>query len=125
MFAHYYLIYSEKIVIRFLLFYLIYLSFFKTVVCVCALVLITNATESKQPDAQAIDESTNAEGSDADGEKNQEKRDIDRHAHDYHVHEQKTITILKKVPVPYPVEKHIPVECIFFIRIDWLKMCMI
>lgn len=71
---------------------------------------MTNGIEVKeeQVEQQSDAEATNAEESVTETDKKQEKRGT-HESHDYHVHEQKTVTIVKKVPVPYPVEKHIPV----------------
>lgn len=84
--------------------------FKKAVTCLCALVLMTNGIEVKeeQVEQQSDAEATNAEEGVTETDKKQEKRGT-HESHDYHVHEQKTVTIVKKVPVPYPVEKHIPV----------------
>lgn len=75
------------------------------------MVLLTFAEEDKK----SI-ENTNVEDSKAAGSELQDKKQDKRglhgwegdHGHHHH-HEEKTITIVKKVPVPYPVEKHIPV----------------
>lgn len=48
---------------------------------------------------------TNAEASYANGDKRQDKRDAN-----VHVHQEKTITVVKNVPVPYKVEKLHPVK---------------
>ncbi len=75
------------------------------------MVLLTFAEEEKKSV-----ENTNVEDSKAADSELQEKKQDKRglhgwegdHGHHHH-HEEKTITIVKKVPVPYPVEKHIPV----------------
>lgn len=98
------------LVFSFLSFSVTLISTKQTIVaCLSALVLMTNAKTREQLEAQAEyltdTGNTNSEGSNSDGDKRQEKRGLDRHEHDYHVHEQKTITIVKKIPVPYPVGK--------------------
>lgn len=59
----------------------------------------------------AIDEKADAGAAPAEDGKNVEKRGLhlgDYHGHHHHHEHIKTVTIEKKVPVPYTVTKHVP-----------------
>lgn len=80
------------------------------IACLCALVLLTLGEEEKKSIENANVEDSKAADSELQ-EKKQDKRGLHgwEGDHGHHHHEEKTVTIVKKVPVPYPVEKHIPV----------------
>lgn len=68
--------------------------------------LIDANTDYRDIEAQAIinteDQSARSdELAAANGDRRQEKRGLHKHE-DYHVHEEKTLTIYKQIPVPYP-----------------------
>lgn len=69
--------------------------------------MITNAITVHDHYTNNEAEPTNAEASNANGDKRQDKRGLDHHED---VHVQKTVTIVKNVPVPYKVEKLHPVK---------------
>lgn len=67
--------------------------------------------EEKKAEAAEAKVDANANSSDL-AEKKQEKRGLSDFGHgwEHDVKEEKTLTIVKKIPQPYPVYKHIPVE---------------
>lgn len=72
-----------------------------------ALVVLSAAEEEKR-----AEESQTAEDANLDESKTVEKRGASGYGHHHGYHEEKTLTIVKKIPVPYKVEKtvHVPVE---------------
>lgn len=87
------------------------------------LIFAVHCEEEKKAE-EKVDADTNAESSEP-AEKKQDKRGLSHdfgqggHGWDHKYEEEKTLTIVKKIPAPYPVIKHVPVEHVKHIPVPY------